>query len=102
MAWDGEGVIKAVYGSIVDGPWPVDPCQMAERVANDEQLKAAAAKGQQQIKGWLASRSEQDKFGGWLKGPAFEAKAASFVPKSVMAAGTWSPLKVCTRSTRWA
>ena len=70
---DGEGVIKAVYGSIVDGYGQSTRAKWPERVANDEQLKAAAAKEQQQIKGWLASRSDQDKFGGWIKGPAFDA-----------------------------
>ena len=70
---DSEGVIKAVYGSIVDGYGQSTRAKWPERVTNDEQLKAAAAKEQQQLKGWLAGRTEQDKFGGWLKGPAFDA-----------------------------
>ena len=70
---DGDGVIKAVYGSIVDGYGQSTRAKWPERIANDDQLKAAAAKEQQQIKGWLASRADQDKFGGWLKGPAFDA-----------------------------
>ena len=70
---DGEGVIKAVYGAIVDGYGQSTRAKWPERVSNDEQLKAAAAKEQQQLKGWLAARSEQDTFGGLLKGPAFKA-----------------------------
>ncbi|MGE1173646.1 beta-galactosidase [Pseudomonas sp. BW7P1] len=71
---EGE-VIKAAYGNLVDaygqstrGKWP-------EKVANDEQLKSAAAKEQQQLKTWLAERekSSLDKFGGLNKGPAFKA-----------------------------
>ncbi|QJI27649.1 beta-agarase [Pseudomonas sp. ADAK18] len=72
---DSEPVLKAVYSDLVDaygqssrGKWP-------EKVSSDEQLKAAATKEQQQLKGWLAERdrSSLDKFGGWNKGPAFEA-----------------------------
>ncbi|OZY41694.1 beta-agarase [Pseudomonas fragi] len=70
---DGTGVIKAVYGSIVDGYGQSTRAKWPERVANDDQLKAAAAKEQQQLKGWLAGRADQDKYGGWLKGPGFEA-----------------------------
>ena len=71
---EGE-VIKSAYGNLVDaygqstrGRWP-------EKVANDEQLKSAAAKEQQQLNTWLAERekSSLDKFGGWSKGPAFKA-----------------------------
>lgn len=71
---EGE-VIKSAYGNLVDaygqstrGKWP-------EKVANDEQLKSAAAKEQQQLNTWLAERekSSLDKFGGWSKGPAFKA-----------------------------
>lgn len=48
---------------------------MAGKISNDEQLKAAAAKEQQQLKTWLAERekSSLDKFGGWNQGPAFKA-----------------------------
>ena len=70
---DGAGVIKAVYGSIVDGYGQSTRAKWPERVANDDQLKAAAAKEQQLLKGWLAGRADQDKYGGWLKGPGFEA-----------------------------
>ncbi|WP_085581618.1 MULTISPECIES: beta-galactosidase [unclassified Pseudomonas] len=72
---DGDEAVKAAYGNLVDaygqstrGKWP-------EKVANDEQLKAAAAKEQQQLKGWLAEREKAplDRFGGWTGGPAFKA-----------------------------
>ncbi|VVN87333.1 beta-galactosidase [Pseudomonas fluorescens] len=72
---DGEAVVKAAYSSLVDaygqstrGKWP-------EKVASDDQLKSAASKEQQQLKTWLAERerSPLDTYGGWNKGPAFEA-----------------------------
>lgn len=72
---DGGGVTQAVYGNLVDaygqstrGKWP-------EKISNDEQLKSAAAKEQQQLKAWLAEREKAslDKFGGWNKGPVFKA-----------------------------
>ncbi|MQT36938.1 beta-galactosidase [Pseudomonas helleri] len=70
---DGAGVIKTVYGSIVDGYGQSTRVKWPERVSSDEQLKAAAAKEQQQLKGWLAARSGLDQYGGLLKGPAFDA-----------------------------
>ena len=70
---DGDGVIKAVYSSIVDGYGQSTRAKWPERVSNDEQLKAAAAKEQQQLKGWLAKRSDLDKFGGWTQGAPFDA-----------------------------
>ncbi|MFO2463889.1 beta-galactosidase [Pseudomonas sp. 15FMM2] len=72
---DSEPVFKAAYSELVDaygqstrGRWP-------EKVSSDEQLKAAAVTEQQQLKGWLGGRDKAslDKFGGWTKGPAFEA-----------------------------
>ncbi|MDM3884886.1 beta-agarase [Pseudomonas sp. BCRC 81390] len=57
------------YGQSTRGHWP-------EKVVSDEQLKAADAREQQQLKGWLAERGKQqlDAYGGLLAGPAFEAK----------------------------
>ena len=78
---DGAGVIKTVYGSIVDGYGQSTRAKWPERVANDEQLKAAAAKEQQLLKGWLAKRADQDKFGGSLKGPAFKATGFFYTEK---------------------
>ena len=70
---DGDGVIKAVYSSIVDEYGQSTRARWPERVANDEQLKAAAAREHQQLKGWLAKRGDQDKYGGWIQGAPFEA-----------------------------
>lgn len=57
------------YGQSTRGSWP-------EKVANDEQLKAAATREQQQLKAWLAERGKQqlDAYGGLLAGPAFAAE----------------------------
>lgn len=70
---DGEGVIKAVYGAIVDGYGQSTRAKWPERVSNDEQLKAAATKEQQQLKNWAGKPSGLDTYGGWLNGPVFEA-----------------------------
>jgi Agarase CBM like domain/Beta-galactosidase len=72
---DGEAVFKAAYGSLVDAYGQSTRAKWPEKVASDEQLKAAANKEQQQLKTWLAERehSSLDKFGGWSKGPAFKA-----------------------------
>ena len=73
---DDDQAYKAAYHELIDaygqstrGHWP-------EKVANDEQLKAADVREQQQLKGWLAERGKQqlDAYGGLLAGPAFEAK----------------------------
>ena len=73
---DDDQGYKAAYKDLIDaygqstrGNWP-------EKVANDEQLKAADTREQQQLKGWLAERGKQqlDGYGGLLAGPAFEAK----------------------------
>jgi hypothetical protein len=71
-------------------------------VSSDEQLKAAAAKEQQQLKGWLAKRDKagQDKYGGWTKGPAFDASGFFRTEKRD---GRWylvTPRGI--RSTPWA
>lgn len=72
---DGDAVTRAVYGNLVDAYGQSTRSKWPEKVSNDEQLKAAAAKEQQQLKTWLAERekSSLDKFGGWSKGPAFKA-----------------------------
>lgn len=73
---DDDRAYQAAYHELIDaygqstrGNWP-------EKVVNDEQLKAADAREQQQLKGWLADRGKQqlDVYGGLLAGPAFEAK----------------------------
>ncbi|MDI2594222.1 beta-agarase [Pseudomonas sp. N3-W] len=72
---DGEAVTKAAYGALVDAYGQSTRAKWPEKISSDEQLKAAAAKEQQQLKTWLAERekSSLDKFGGWSKGPAFKA-----------------------------
>ncbi|WOE80884.1 beta-galactosidase [Pseudomonas protegens] len=72
---DGEGVVKAVYGSLVDGYGQSTRARWPEKIASDDQLKAADAKEQQQLKAWLGEREKTslDKFGGWDKGPSFKA-----------------------------
>jgi hypothetical protein len=71
---EGE-VIKAAYGNLVDAYGQSTRSKWPEKVANDEQLKSAAAREQQQLKTWLAERekSSLDKFGGLSKGPTFKA-----------------------------
>ncbi|QXE08732.1 MULTISPECIES: beta-galactosidase [Pseudomonas] len=72
---DGDTVTRAVYGNLVDAYGQSTRSKWPEKISNDEQLKSAAAKEQQQLKTWLAERekSSLDKFGGWNKGPAFKA-----------------------------
>ena len=72
---DGDAVTQAVYGNLVDAYGQSTRSKWPEKVSNDEQLKSAAAKEQQQLKTWLTERekSSLDKFGGWNKGPAFKA-----------------------------
>ncbi|MFB4247603.1 beta-galactosidase [Pseudomonas idahonensis] len=72
---NGEGVIKAVYGSLVDGYGQSTRSRWPEKITSDDQLKAADAKEQQQLKAWLGEREKTslDKFGGWDKGPSFKA-----------------------------
>lgn len=72
---DSEPVLKAAYSELVDAYGQSNRARWPEKVSSDEQLKVAAAKEQQQLKGWLAERDKAglDKFGGWTKGPAFDA-----------------------------
>jgi len=72
---DGDAVTRAVNGNLVDAYGQSTRSKWPEKISNDEQLKSAAAKEQQQLKTWLAERekSSLDKFGGWNKGPAFKA-----------------------------
>lgn len=72
---DGEGVIKAVYGSLVDAYGQSTRARWPEKITSDDQLKAADAKEQQQLQGWLGEREKAslDSYGGWNKGPSFKA-----------------------------
>ncbi|WP_404487247.1 beta-galactosidase [Pseudomonas sp. HT11] len=72
---DSEPVLRAAYSALVDAYGQSTRARWPEKVSSDEQLKAAATKEQQQLKGWLAERDKSalDQYGGWNKGPAFEA-----------------------------
>lgn len=72
---DGEGVIKAVYGSLVDAYGQSTRARWPEKITSDDQLKVADAKEQQQLQGWLGEREKAslDSYGGWNKGPSFKA-----------------------------
>ena len=72
---DGEAVIQAAYGALVDTYGQSTRARWPEKISSDEQLKSALAKDQQQIGTWLAERQKAalDKFGGWTKGPTFHA-----------------------------
>ena len=86
---DSEPVVKAAYTELVDAYGQSTRARWPEKVSSDEQLKASAAKEQQQLKAWLA---ERDKSSGSIrrleKGPAFDASGFSAL-RSATAAGTW-------------
>ena len=71
---EGDAIQKAAYANIVDAYGQFTRAKWPEKIVSDEQLKASSVKEQQQLKTWLADRPKQDTFGGWLGGPAFEAK----------------------------
>lgn len=71
---EGDAIQKAAYDNIVDAYGQFTRAKWPEKIVSDEQLKASSIKEQQQLKTWLADRPKQDPFGGWLGGPAFEAK----------------------------
>ena len=54
------------FGQYTRASWP-------EKGTDLQQLKAAAAQEQKQLKGWLAQRPATDRFGGLLNGPRFDA-----------------------------
>ncbi|MHC6224380.1 beta-agarase [Pseudomonas sp. X10] len=73
---DDDNALKAAYAGLIDSYGQFSRGRWPEKIVNDAQLKAAARREQQQLKGWLAGRDKlrQDRFGGLLAGPAFEAK----------------------------
>lgn len=71
---EGDVIQKAAYANIVDAYGQFTRTKWPEKILGDEQLRTSSAKEQQQLKTWLADRPKQDKFGGWLGGPSFEAK----------------------------
>ncbi|MBJ2284774.1 beta-galactosidase [Pseudomonas sp. MF6755] len=72
---DSEPVLKAAYSELVDAYGQSTRTRWPEKISSDDQLKASAAKEQQQLKTWLAERNKSslDQYGGWNKGPAFDA-----------------------------
>jgi hypothetical protein len=72
---EGDGIQKAAYTQLLDGYGQYTRGKWPEKITNDDQLKALADKEQTQLKAWLKDRPAQDKYGGLLKGPTFEAKA---------------------------
>ncbi|MFB4394142.1 MULTISPECIES: beta-agarase [unclassified Pseudomonas] len=73
---DDDLALKAAYNGLIDGYGQSTRGQWPEKIVQDEQLKLAADRERQQLKGWLAEREKQplDPYGGLLAGPAFEAK----------------------------
>lgn len=73
---DDERLQQAVYSQLIDGYGQFSRGRWPEKTSSDEQLRSAAAKEQQQLKGWLAERQKQplDRFGGWTGGQTFDAK----------------------------
>lgn len=70
----GTAVQQAAYTGIVDAYGQYSRGQWPEKVRNEQQLRDGAAREREQLKAWLAERPQQDRFGGWLGGPTFEAK----------------------------
>ncbi|WP_062387882.1 beta-galactosidase [Pseudomonas abietaniphila] len=71
---EGDAIQKAAYTHLLDGYGQYTRSKWPEKISSDDQLKALASKEQSQLKAWLKDRPAQDKYGGLLKGPAFEAK----------------------------
>ncbi|MES2821650.1 MAG: beta-agarase [Pseudomonadota bacterium] len=69
----GDDTEQALFTGIVDAFGQYSRGQWPEKVKADDQLKAAAAKEQAQLQGWLAKRPGLDQYGGLLEGPSFEA-----------------------------
>ena len=73
---DDDLAFKAAYSELVDLYGQSTRARWPEKIGSDEQLKAAGAREQGQLKAWLAERGKSglDSYGGLLAGPAFEAK----------------------------
>ncbi|MDD2057823.1 beta-agarase [Pseudomonas sp. GD03860] len=73
---DDDQLQKAVYTGLIDGYGQSTRARWPEKIVSDDQLKSAAAREQQQLKGWLAERSQlpHDKYGGVTTGVRFEGK----------------------------
>lgn len=71
---EGDALQTAAYSNLVDGYGQFTRGKWPEKVTSDDQLKALAAKEQQQLQTWLKDRPAHDKYGGLTSGPSFEAK----------------------------
>lgn len=73
---DDDLAYKAAYQGLIDGYGQSTRARWPEKIVNDEQLKAADSREQQQLEAWLAERGKQplDTYGGVLAGPAFEGR----------------------------
>ncbi|MFJ4112273.1 beta-galactosidase [Pseudomonas sp. NPDC089758] len=73
---DDDLAYQAAYHALIDAYGQSTRSRWPEKVVNDDQLKAADSREQQQLKAWLAEHHKQqlDIYGGLLAGPAFEAK----------------------------
>jgi len=71
---EGDGIQKAAYTHLLDGYGQYTRGKWPEKINSDDQLKALADKEKAQLNAWLKERPAQDKYGGLLKGPTFEAK----------------------------
>lgn len=73
---DDDVAFQAAYRELIDAYGQSTRGQWPEKITQDDQLKAADAREQQQLKVWLAEHEKQqlDSYGGVLGGPAFEAQ----------------------------
>lgn len=73
---DDDQAYQAAYRELIDGYGQSTRGHWPEKIASDEQLKAADNREQQQLKGWLAERQklQLDSYGGVVVGQPFAAK----------------------------
>ncbi|QVM92576.1 beta-galactosidase [Pseudomonas entomophila] len=73
---DDDLAFKAAYSELIDVYGQSTRARWPEKIASDDQLKAAGNREQSVLKRWLAERDKQglDPYGGLLAGQAFEAK----------------------------
>ncbi len=71
-----DRAVRAAYSELIDAYGQSTRSRWPEKIASDEQLKAADVREQQQLKRWLGEREQQslDLYGGVIAGPAFEAQ----------------------------
>ncbi|WP_312934811.1 beta-galactosidase [Pseudomonas sp.] len=73
---DDDQAYTAAYAGLIDGYGQSTRANWPDKIATDEQLKAAASREQQHVQAWLGERGalKLDPYGGVLAGPAFEAR----------------------------